>query len=115
MTSSTPRVAPVLFPERWDPPAKPPDRALPGIIDAFRQTQFQLGGDLRLLADGMNLQLRVIGDSSHSRYRTLPLAVMVMYWSRAFLAFSEAAQATCHGAYAVCPVLVRAACVAVSA
>ncbi len=115
MISSTPRVAPVLFPERWDPPAKPPDGALPGIIDAFRQTQFQLGGDLRLLADGMNLQLRVIGDSSHSRYRTLPLAITVMFWSRAFLSLSEAAQAICRGSYAVCPVLVRAACEAISA
>ncbi|HTE86268.1 MAG TPA: hypothetical protein VK821_16210 [Dehalococcoidia bacterium] len=114
MTSEYPRVAPVLSAERWDLPSKP-EGALPAIADTFRQTQFQLGGDLRLLAEGMNLQLQVIKDSSPSRFRTLPLAVMAMYWSRAFLALGEAAQAAGRGAYAVCPALVRAACEAISA
>jgi hypothetical protein len=112
--SAPPRVAPVLFPDRWDPPTKP-DGALPGITDAFRQTQFQLGADLRLLADGMNLQLQVVKDSSASRFRTTPLAVMVMYWSRAFLAMSDAVHAVSRGSYASCPALVRAACEAISA
>src|SRR5712692_4673226 len=98
MAGKLPRVAPVLFPERWDPPAKQ-EGALLGISDAFRQTQFQLGPDLRLLAEGMNLQLQVVKDSSPSRYRTLPLAVMVMYWSRAFLATSETAHALSRGSY----------------
>jgi hypothetical protein len=114
MASAAPRVAPIVFPERWDGPGRP-DGASASIQDAFRQTQFQLGGDLRVLAEGMNLQLQVIKDSSPSTYRTLPLAAMAIYWSRAFLAMSEAAHAVSRAAYPVCPVLVRAACEAIAA
>jgi hypothetical protein len=114
MSEQHPRVAPPLIIERWDPPSKP-DGASAAIADAYRQTQFQLGSDTRALADGMNLQLQIARDSSASRYRTLGLAATMMYWSRAFLAMSEAAAAISRGAYAVCPVLVRAACEAISA
>jgi hypothetical protein len=68
-----------------------------------------------LLAEGMNLQLQVIKDSSPSAYRTLPLAAMVLYWSRAFLALSEAAHALSRAAYPSCPILIRAACEAIAA
>ncbi|MGI8551919.1 MAG: hypothetical protein ACR2PL_14205 [Dehalococcoidia bacterium] len=108
------RVAPVIFPERWDLPGKP-EGALPSIQDAFRQTGFQLGADLRLLAEGMNLQLQVIRDSSPSKYRTFPLAAMAMYWSRAFLAINDAALLVARGSYPSCPALARAACEAISA
>lgn len=114
MSNEYPRVAPPLLIDHWDLPSKP-DGASPAVADTFRQTQFQLGGDLRLLADGMNLQLQVLKDSSHSRYRTLRLAARLMYWSRTFLALSESALAISRGAYPVCPVLVRAACEAMSA
>ena len=108
------RVSPLIIPERWDLPSKP-EAALPAILDAYRQTQFQLGADLRLLADGMNLQLRVLGDSHPSKYRTFPLAAMAMYWSRAFLALSDTVLLLTRGAYSSCPALVRAACEAISA
>src|SRR5947209_4437179 len=114
MSSDTPRVAPVVFPERWDPPGKPDPASAP-IVDAFRQTQFQLGGDLRLLSEGMNLQLQVVKDSYPSHYRTLPLAVMTMYWSRAFLALSDTAVALSRGSYASGPLLIRGACEAIAA
>jgi hypothetical protein len=114
MSTALPRVAPIVFPERWDLPGKP-DPALPSIADAYRQTQFQLGPDLRLLSEGMNLQLQIVKDSSPSQHRTLPLAVMVMYWSRAFLAISDATSALCRGSYPSCPLLIRGACEAIAA
>ncbi len=114
MADAAPRVAPIVFPERWDPPGRP-EGAGPSVQDGFRQTQFQLGGDLRLLTEGMNLQIQVVKASSGSAYRTLPLAAMLSYWSRAFLALSEAAHALSRAAYPVCPVLVRAACEAIAA
>jgi hypothetical protein len=114
MASPAPRVAPIVVPERWDPPGRP-EGASAAVQDAFRQTQFQLGGDLRLLSAGMNLQIQIVKDSSGSAYRTLPLAAMIIYWSRAFLAISEAAHALARAAYPVCPALVRAACEAIAA
>ena len=108
------RVAPLILRERWDLPGKP-ENALPAILDAYRQSQFQLGADLRLFAEGMNLQLQVLRDSHPSKYRTFPLAAMAMYWSRAFQAMSDAALLVSHGSYPSCPALVRAACEAISA
>ncbi len=78
-----PRVSPVVAPERWDLPGKPPEGALPIVQDAYRQTGFQLADDLRLLAEGMNLQLRIVQDSHPSRFRTHALAAGLMLWSRA--------------------------------
>jgi hypothetical protein len=114
MTNTYPRMAPPVIAGRWDLPAKP-DGSLPPIADAYRQTQFQLGSDLRLLAEAMNLQLQAVRESSGSHNRTLQMAVTLMYWSRAFLALSEAAAAVSRGAYPVCPLLVRGACEAAAA
>lgn len=111
MVEGTPpqRVSPPLFPERWDRPAKPGDEVLPAIADAFRQTGFQLGGDLRLLHEGMNLQVRVARDSYPSKYRTHAAAAGLQQWSRAFLAISDAAHAVSRASYSSVPPLVRAA------
>jgi hypothetical protein len=108
------RVAPVVLPERWMAPGKP-EGATATVQDTYRQTGFQLGGDLRLLTEGMNLQIQVMQDSHPSRYRTLPLAAATMYWSRAFLAIGDAALLASRGSYASCPALVRAACEAIAA
>jgi hypothetical protein len=111
MTSQPPqRVSPPVFPERWDRPGKPADDALPTIQDAFRQTGFQLGGDLRLLHEGMNLQLQVVQASSASKYRTHALAAGLLLWSRAFLAVSDAAAAVTRASYGSVPPLARMAC-----
>jgi hypothetical protein len=104
------RVSPVVSPDRWDVPGKPPDDALPTIQDAYRQTQFQLGGDLRLLHEGTNLQLRIVRDSSPSKFRTYPLAAGLLLWSRAFLALSDAATAVTRASYGSAAPLVRMAC-----
>jgi hypothetical protein len=103
------RVAPVLAPDSWELPGRP-DGAPPGVQDAFRQTHFQLGGDLRLLHEGMNLQLRIVRDSHPARYRTHALAAALMSWSRAFLGISDAATLVTRGSYASCPGIVRVAC-----
>jgi hypothetical protein len=108
------RVAPIVIAERWLPPGKP-DGADPAVQDAHRQTGFQLGSDVRLLTEGMNLQLQVMRDSYPSRYRTLPLAAASIYWSRAFLAMGDAALLASRGSYASCPALVRAACETIAA
>ena len=111
----TQRVSPVVVPERWDTPGRPGNDALPSIQDAYRQTTFQLGGDLRLLHEGMNLQLRVVQDSHPSRFRTHALAAGLMLWSRAFLAMSDAATAITRGSYGGAAPLGRMACECIAA
>jgi hypothetical protein len=111
MTSQPmPRVSPVIVPERWERPPKPGDNELPSVQDAFRQTGFQLGADLRLLQEGMNLQLGVVQDSHPSKFRTHSLAAGLMLWSRAFLALSDAATAATRGSYGSAAPLLRFAC-----
>lgn len=108
------RIAPVIAPESWELPGRP-EGASAAVQDAYRQTSFQLGGDLRLLHEGMNLQLRIVHDSHPSRYRSHALAAALMPWSRAFLAVSDAALLITRGSYPSCPALVRAACEYVAA
>jgi hypothetical protein len=109
------RVAPVVVPERWDRPGKPGDDALPSIQDAYRQTAFQLGGDLRVIEEGMNLQLRVVHDSHPSKFRTHALAAGLMLWSRAFLAISDGAMAVTRASYGSVAPLARLACESLAA
>lgn len=110
-----PRVSPVIAAERWDLPAKPGEDAPSSVQDAYRQTGFQLGGDLRLLREGMNLHLRVVQDSHPSKFRTHPLAAGLMLWSRAFLAISDAATAAVRASYGSVAPLARLACECIAA
>jgi hypothetical protein len=114
-TEPSQRVSPVIAPERWVKPGKPGDDAPPSIQDAYRQSGFQLSADLRLLDEGMNLQLRVVHDSHPSKFRTHPLAAGLMLWSRAFLAVSDAATAILHGSYGSVAPLARMACECIAA
>ncbi len=104
------RVSGIAFPEDYALPTKPDDSA--GVVaqDAYRQTQFVLGGDLRLFAEGMRLQLRMLNDSSHSKYRTHVYAAVVSSWSRAYTAMADACLLVTRGSYASAPNLVRSAC-----
>jgi hypothetical protein len=104
----------VVAPDSWELPPKP-EGASQAIQDADRQTRFQLGNDLRLLHEGMNLQLRVVRDSHPSKYRTHPLAAALMPWSRAFLGIGDAAALVLRGSYASCPPIVRVACECIAA
>jgi hypothetical protein len=114
-TEPSQRVSPVIVPERWVKPGRPGDDAPPSVQDAYRQTGFQLGADLRLLDEGMNLQLRLVHDSHPSKYRTYPLAAGLMLWSRAFLAIADAATAVTRGSYGSVAPLARMACECIAA
>ena len=103
------RVSAVPFPDRYDLPAKPAD-ASTQVQDAFRQTSFLLSGDLRLLADGMELQLRIVRDAGHSAFRKHPYAALIGLWSRTYLALADGCLLATRASYASCPPLVRAAC-----
>lgn len=103
------RVSGIPFPAEYRLPGKPDDAAASEAHDAFRQTSFALAKDLRLFAEGMNLQLRILNDSSHSRYRTHVYAAVVSTWSRAFCAMADACLLVTRGSYATVPNLVRSA------
>ncbi|HYM15163.1 MAG TPA: hypothetical protein VEZ14_06355 [Dehalococcoidia bacterium] len=109
------RVSAVALPDSYALPGKPDDAAPPSAHDAFRQTQFVLGNDLRLFAEGMALQLQVLHDSSHSRYRTHVYAAVIGSWSRAYQALADACLLVTRGSYASVPNLVRAACELIAA
>ena len=103
------RVSGIAFPEQYVLPSKPGESSGTAVQDAFRQTQFVLGADLRLFAEGMNLQLGVLRDSSHSRYRTHAYAAVLSTWSRAYSTLADACLLVTRGSYATVPNLVRSA------
>jgi hypothetical protein len=105
--SAPQRVSPVVFPRTWDLPARP--EAGPAL-DAYRQSEFVLRSDLRLLQEGMNLQLRVVADTYPFKYRTHAAAAAQLYWSRVYHCLSDAALLLLRGSYAGVPALVRGAC-----
>ena len=107
-------VSAIPFPERYNPPGRPDD-ASPTVQDAYRQSQFLLGRDLDLFGRLMNLQLRIVADSHHSRYRTHPYAALMGLWSRAFLYLADGCTLVTRGAYASCLPVVRAACECIAA
>lgn len=109
------RVSGIPFPDRYALPGKPDDSAPAAARDAHRQTQFVLGKDLRLFAEGMELQLRILHDSSHSRYRTHVYAAVVGAWSRAYSALADACLLVTRGSYASVPNLVRSVCELIAA
>ena len=109
------RVSGIAFPEQYALPSKPGESSPPAVQDAYRQAQFVLGGDLRLFAEGMTLQLRILNDSSHSRYRTHTYAAVVSTWSRAYSALADACLLITRGSYATVPNLVRSACELIAA
>ncbi len=104
------RVSAIDVPEGYALPGKPDDAASAAQHDAYRQTQFVLGNDLRLFADGMALQLRILHDSSHSRYRTHAWAAVVSTWSRAYVALADACLLVTRGSYGSVANVLRSAC-----
>lgn len=114
MQEPSQRVSPVLFPEHWELPSRP-ESGPATSLDAFRQTEFQLRSDMRLLHEGMNLQLQVVAGAYAARFRTHAAAVLQMYWSRAFLYLSDSSQLIPRGSYVSVPPLVRSACECIAA
>lgn len=109
------RVSGIDFPESYTLPGKPDDAAPASVRDTYRQTQFALGKDLRLFAEGMELQLAILRDSSHSRYRTHTYAAVAGTWSRAYSALGDAALLITRGSYASVPNIVRSVCELIAA
>lgn len=107
------RVSGLAFPDQYQLPSRPDESQ--AVQDTFRQTQFTLGNDLRLFAEGMELQLRIIAESSHSRFRTHIYAAVTGTWSRAFTALADGGLLVTRGSYASVPNLVRSACELIAA
>jgi hypothetical protein len=101
------RVSGIDFSQQYHLPGKPDESASTTAHDAYRQTQFVLGADLRLFAEGMELQLGILNDSSHSRYRTHTYAAVVSAWSRAYTCMADACLLVTRGSYASVTNLVR--------
>ncbi|MBI4570381.1 MAG: hypothetical protein HY723_00390 [Chloroflexi bacterium] len=110
----TQRVSAIPFPEAYALPARP-DGVSQQAQDAYRQTTFVLGSELRLFEEGMNLQLRIVRDASASAFRKHPYAALIGLWSRSYLALADTCLLATRGSYASCPVLVRAACECIAA
>ncbi len=109
------RVSGIPFPAEYCLPGKPDDSVPPEAHDAYRLTQFVLAKDLQLFADGMSLQLGILNDSLHSRYRTHVYAAVVGTWSRAYSALADACLLVTRGSYATVLNLVRSACELIAA
>ncbi len=109
-----PRLSAVIMPQHWDLPGRP-EGASASLLDAHRQTSFQLAGDLRLLHEGMNLILGLVQDSAHSRYRTNAMAAALLLGARGFAGISDATGLALNAAYGSCAPVVRTACECIAA
>ncbi len=115
MTNVPPqRVSAIAAPDAYQLPVRP-EGAPASVQDAFRQTQFVLGADLEVFAQAMELQLRLLKDAAHSRYRTQELAALTGLWSRAFLYLQDAMIMSCRGSYVSAIPAVRASAEVVAA
>lgn len=108
------RVSPFTFPEEFVLPERP-EHASRVVQDSYRQTQFLLGPDLRLFAEGANLQLRLVRAASASRFRTHRLAALLGLWSRVYLNLADSLLLVTRGSYASVPPLVRSAAECIAA
>ncbi len=100
------RVSGMRVPEAWTLTGKPADLP-PDADDAWRQTGFVLGEDLRLLAANLDLQARLAATGYQVSARTMRMASIASMWSRALLTSSDAAQLTRMGSYQSALGLVR--------
>ena len=107
------RVSGIAFPNEYRAPSKP--ESGDPAADAFRQAQFVLGEDLALFAEAMDLQLRLMRDSSHSRFRTHIYAAITALWSRAYLYLSDLVLLATRGSYPSTLPLARTACEVIAA
>ena len=67
--------------------------------DAWRQTAFTCGEDLRLVAANLDLQARLAGTGYTATARTMTMAGYAGLWSRAFSATSDAVSVVRRGSY----------------
>lgn len=94
--------------EAWRLPGKP--EGLDGAAeDAWRQTGFILGADLRLIEANLALQLRLVGSGYTPTARTMTMAAFASLWSRAFSCLTDATTLARRGSYQSAVALVRQA------
>ena len=82
----------------WALPGKP-EGLDPAAEDAWRQTGFNLGDDLRLIADGLDIQARVAATGYTPSARNMTMAGFATLWSRALLTTADAVGLVRRGAY----------------
>jgi hypothetical protein len=92
------RVSGMRVPESWRLPGKL-EGLTPAAEDAWRQTGFLLGDDLRLLEAGLALQAQLAAAGYTPTARTMRMAAFASLWSRAFSSTSDAATLVRRGAY----------------
>ena len=102
------RVSGMRVPGSWTLPGKP-EALSAAADDAWRQTGFLLGDDLRLLEAGLDVQARFVASGYTPAARTMTMAALASLWSRAFLCSSDAAGLVRRGAYQSAVPLVRQA------
>lgn len=95
-------------PTSWTLPGKP-EALAPAAEDAWRQTGFALGSDLRAIETGLTLQLRIVGTGYSPVARNMTMAAFASLWSRAFACTADATALIRRGAYQSALPLVRQA------
>ncbi|MCK9494839.1 MAG: hypothetical protein M0R75_05000 [Dehalococcoidia bacterium] len=92
------RVSGMRVPAGWKLPGKPSDLD-EFADDAWRQTGFLCGEELRLIEAGLDLQARLAGTGYMPSARNMTMAAFASLWSRAFLSTSDAVSLIRRGAY----------------
>lgn len=117
MTNQTPsqRVSPIASPDSYALPGRPDASSPATVLDAYRQTQFVLGGDIELCVEALNLQLGLVKDAYPSKFRTHALAAITGLWSRAYSYLTDALLLATRGSYTSTVPLMRAACEVIAA
>lgn len=102
------RVSGMRVPDGWTLPGRP--EGLDDIAeDAWRQTGFTCGEELRLVAESLDLQARLAGTGYTASARSMTMAGYASLWSRAFSATSDAIGLVRRGSYQSAVPLLRQA------
>jgi len=102
------RVSGMRVPASWKLPGKPADLD-EFADDAWRQTGFLCGEELRLVETGLDIQARLAGAGYTSSARNMTMAAFASLWSRAFLSTSDAVSLVRRGGYQSAMPLLRQA------
>ena len=102
------RVSGMRVPEQWSLPGRPEGLA-PAAEDSWRQSGFLAGEELRLIEQGLGLQLRLAAGGRTVSARTMTMAALASLWSRAFSSVSDATTLVRQGSYQGALPLIRQA------
>src|SRR5690606_29168724 len=92
------RVSGMRVPSSWKLPGKPADLD-EFADDAWRQTGFLCGEELRLIEAGLDVQARIAASGYTPSARNMTMAAFASLWSRAFLSTSDAVSLIRRGGY----------------